>query len=107
MSRKFRKKKDRLLIQKRMEAPPTYSEMEAQAEPEPELEPEIASVTVKTMTIDTILGQLASIKDHAQSLIHTRWSRMMISGWTISPPSKRQPRFSPPCRTKEYRTPER
>lgn len=71
MSRKNRKKKDRLLIQKRMEAPPTYPEIVAQADPEPELKPEIASVSVKTMSIDSILGQLASMKDNAQSFLHT------------------------------------
>lgn len=71
MSRKHSRKKDKILMRKRMEAPPTYPEMEAQAEPEPELEPENASVRIRTMSIDAILGQLADMKDNAESRLHT------------------------------------
>ena len=67
MSKKHRKKKDRLLIQVRMETPPAYpAYKEAPEEPEPEI-----GIGSETMTVDAIVSQLASLKDNARSFLHT------------------------------------
>lgn len=65
MSKKHHRKKDRRVI--RMEAPPDYSALMPET-PEPAA-PEELGVRAGSMSIDSVLAQLASIKDNAESFL--------------------------------------